>query len=143
VLEKLEALERLSRRLDPGESDRRQLLRAAQAYSEDFLTHLPENGTYRRDRGRNGLGSPLVPEAPTEFTELLTLFRAEVDSTGITPASGGQLGYIPGGGLYPSALGDFLADISNRYSGVAFAGPGAAAMELALVDWMCSLVAST
>ena len=50
------------------------------------------------------------------------------------------MGYIPGGGLYPSALGDYLADISNRYSGVAFAGPGAARMEFSLVEWMCELV---
>ena len=50
------------------------------------------------------------------------------------------MGYIPGGGLFPSALGDFLADISNRYSGVSFAGPGAARMEGALVKWMCELV---
>jgi glutamate/tyrosine decarboxylase-like PLP-dependent enzyme len=140
VLEKLAVLERLSRRLDPGAGDRRQLLQAAQAYSEDFLSSLPENGTYRRDRGRNGLGEPLIPESPSDIAEILELFRAEVDTTGITPASGGQMGYIPGGGLYPSAIGDFLADISNRYSGVAFAGPGAAAMELALVDWMCALV---
>ncbi len=50
------------------------------------------------------------------------------------------MGYIPGGGLYPSALGDYLAGISNRYSGVAFAGPGAARMAQSLVDWMCRLV---
>jgi glutamate/tyrosine decarboxylase-like PLP-dependent enzyme len=86
------------------------------------------------------LGSPLLAESATELPEILDQFRTEVDTTGITPASGGQMGYIPGGGLYPSALGDFLADISNRYSGVAFAGPGAAALELALVEWMCGLV---
>ena len=77
---------------------------------------------------------------PAEMAELLEFFRHEVDTTGILPASGGQLGYIPGGGLYPSAIGDYLADISNRYSGVAFAGPGAARMELSLVDWMRQLV---
>jgi aromatic-L-amino-acid decarboxylase len=50
------------------------------------------------------------------------------------------MGYIPGGGLYPAALGDFLADITNRYSGVSFASPGAAKMEQQLVRWMTGLV---
>jgi glutamate/tyrosine decarboxylase-like PLP-dependent enzyme len=59
---------------------------------------------------------------------------------GINPASGGHIGYIPGGGMYPSALGDFLADITNRYSGVAYASPGAAKMEQELVKWMTELV---
>ena len=140
MLEKLKALEHLSRQLDPGEDTRRQLLKAAQNYSETFLAGLPENGTYSKDLGRKGLGSSPFEESPTEFSKILDQFRAEVDTTGITPCSGGQMGYIPGGGLYPSALGDFLADISNRYSGVAFAGPGAAAMELTLVEWMCRLV---
>ena len=140
MLDKLETLEQLSRQLDPGKDSRLQLLQAVQNYSEVFLEGLPENGTYRKDLGRKGLGSPPFEESPVEIAEILQQFRAEVDTTGITPASGGQMGYIPGGGLYPSALGDFLADISNRYSGVSFAGPGAAAMELALVEWMCRLV---
>ena len=51
----------------------------------------------------------------------LSLIERHVDRPGINPASGGHLGYIPGGGLYPSALGDFLADVTNRYAGVFFA----------------------
>ena len=140
MLEKLEGLENLSRQLDPDENDRRELLQLAQEYSEHFLRNLPETGTYKKDSGRSGFGAPLFAEEPDDLPGILNQFRQEVDTTGITPASGGQMGYIPGGGLYPSALGDFLADLSNRYSGVAFAGPGAAAMELALVEWMCRLV---
>jgi glutamate/tyrosine decarboxylase-like PLP-dependent enzyme len=63
-----------------------------------------------------------------------------VDRPALNPASGGHLAYIPGGGLFPSALGDFLADISNNYAGIYFAGPGAVRMENKLIRWMCSLV---
>jgi len=49
------------------------------------------------------------------------------------------LGYIPGGGLYASSLGDFLADVTNRYAGVFFASPGAVRMENMLLDWMAGL----
>ena len=65
---------------------------------------------------------------------------ADVDVQGINPASGGHLGYIPGGGVYYSALGDFLADATNRYAGVAFASPGAVRLEKQLIRWMAELI---
>ncbi len=139
MLKKLAELERLSRRLDPGAADRRQLFKRAGEYAESFLEDLPEKNTYVKDRGENAFPACPIGENPEDMDRLLDFYRREVDTTGILPASGGQLGYIPGGGLYPSALGDYLAGISNRYSGVVFAGPGASRMELALVDWMCRL----
>jgi aromatic-L-amino-acid decarboxylase len=140
MLDKIRELERAARALDPPLAQRHALLAAVGDYAQTFLEALPETKTYTRDSGRDGFEAFPPDEAPTGIAELLGFFRREVDTTGILPASGGQMGYIPGGGLFPSALGDFLADISNRYSGVAFAGPGAARMEGALVDWMCRLV---
>lgn len=58
----------------------------------------------------------------------------------MNPASGGHLGYIPGGGIYYSALGDFLADITNRYAGVFFASPGAVRMENMLIAWFAEIL---
>jgi glutamate/tyrosine decarboxylase-like PLP-dependent enzyme len=139
-VEKIRELERVARRLDPSSEQRQALLGAVEDYAQSFLEALPAMKTYTRDPGRDAFADYPLREAPTDIGELLQFFRREVDTTGILPASGGQMGYIPGGGLFPSALGDFLADISNRYSGVAFAGPGAARMEGALVKWMCSLV---
>ena len=140
MLKKIAELEPLSRRLDPGPARRAELFDEVRGYTESFLGQLPGANTYRRDQGRNGLSDSCFDESPTDVDEILKTFRREVDTTGILPASGGQMGYIPGGGLYPSALGDFMADISNRYSGVSFASPGAAEMEWALVKWMCGLV---
>ncbi|MEE8496050.1 MAG: aminotransferase class V-fold PLP-dependent enzyme [Xanthomonadales bacterium] len=140
MLEKLEELERVARQLEPDHDEREEMLDEVRDYAEAFLTDLPAARTYTKDEGRRGFSFDAVEEAPTNLSALLELFRREVDTTGINPASGGQLGYIPGGGLFPSALGDYLADISNRYSGISFAGPGAAEMELSLVGWMCQLV---
>jgi glutamate/tyrosine decarboxylase-like PLP-dependent enzyme len=109
-------------------------------YAEFFLAGLPAARAYTKDEGRPGLSIAPIGEASASMASLLELLRSEVDTTGINSASAGQLGYIPGGGLFPSALGDYLADISNRYSGVSFAGPGAARMEQMLVEWMCRLV---
>ena len=138
--DKIRDLELQARALDPPRAQREALLTAVGDYAQSFLEALPDAKTYTRDSGRDGFAAFRPDETPSGIAELLSLFRREVDTTGILPASGGQMGYIPGGGLFPSALGDFLADISNRYSGVAFAGPGAARMEGALVDWMCRLV---
>lgn len=137
---KLDQLEQLSRLLDPGPEVRKRLFQQAGEYAETTLQALPDTPTYRVDDGRDGFANSPIEDEPAEMAALLAFFRREVDTTGILPASGGQMGYIPGGGLYPSAIGDFLADISNRYSGVSFAGPGAARMELGLVDWMRQLV---
>ena len=79
-------------------------------------------------------------ENQSDLPGVLELLDTSVLHEGINPASGGHLGYIPGGGIYPAALGDYLAGVCNRYSGVAFASPGAARLEQSLVRWMTSLV---
>ncbi len=140
MLEKLAELEQLSRQLDPDPAFRKDLFQQAGDYSESFLQRLPDLDTFVRDKGQNGFSEWPVSEEPAAMSQLLDFFQQEVDTTGILPASGGQMGYIPGGGLYPSAIGDYLADISNRYSGVAFAGPGAARMEHSLISWMSQLI---
>src|SRR5699024_3403913 len=48
----------------------------------------------------------------------------------------GHVGYIPGGGIYASALGDFLAAVSNEYAGMSYASPGAAAIENEVINWL-------
>jgi glutamate/tyrosine decarboxylase-like PLP-dependent enzyme len=73
------------------------------------------------------------------LSEILKLYAAEVEAKGIKPASGGHIGYIPGGGIYTSAIADYIADVTNEYSGMHFASPGAVAMENELIDWMKSI----
>jgi aromatic-L-amino-acid decarboxylase len=70
----------------------------------------------------------------------MTRLEHDVVRPGGNPASGGHLAYIPGGGLYHSALGDFLAAVSNKYASVFFAGPGAVRMENLLLRWVADLV---
>jgi len=140
MLKRIRELEGEARRLDPQAEQIGKLLREAGVYAQDFLRRLDTQPAYVPDPGLNGLFQSPLAEESAELEALLDHYAREVDTTGILPASGGQLGYIPGGGLFPSALGDFLAGISNRYSGVAFAGPGAARMEGELLRWMADLI---
>ena len=140
MLEKLQELERVARQLEPDQGEREGMLDEVRDYAESFLADLPTARAFTKDEGRSGFSNAPIDEDRTALIKLLESYKREVDTTGLNTTSSGQLGYIPGGGLFPSALGDYLADISNRYSGVAFAGPGAAEMELSLVGWMCRLV---
>ncbi|MEX2124650.1 MAG: aminotransferase class I/II-fold pyridoxal phosphate-dependent enzyme [Woeseia sp.] len=141
MLERIKALEQLARRLDPGAAERARWREAASGYSEQFLEHLGALPAYRPGFGDpDGALSRPFAEEPADIEDLLAILDSEVNAPGINPASPGSFGYIPGGGLYASALGDFLADVSNRYSGVFFAAPGAVRLEMQLVNWLSGLV---
>jgi glutamate/tyrosine decarboxylase-like PLP-dependent enzyme len=134
-------LESWARALEPGPEIRRQLFAEVSAYAEEFLEKLPDLPAFleTEDRGIGILDTPIAEER-RPLAHLLAHLRRDVDRPGINPASGGHLGYIPGGGLYASSLGDFLADVTNRYAGVFFASPGAVRMENMLLDWMSGLI---
>ena len=54
--------------------------------------------------------------------------------------SGGYLAYIPGGGLFHSALADFIALSLNRYVTMFMAAPGLTAIEEQVIRWLCDIV---
>lgn len=140
LLKKLAGLERVAARLEPRAAERTEMTSQVIKYTQSFLHELPEMKTYRADRGRYLTLQESFSEEPGCLESLLAKLDNAVNREGINPASGGHMGYIPGGGLYPAALGDYLADVTNRYSGVCFASPGAAYMERQLVQWMTGLV---
>jgi aromatic-L-amino-acid/L-tryptophan decarboxylase len=140
LVRRIRDVEAASRRLDPGPEERRTVRDPAVAYSESFLAELDHLRAYEADPGpAGGLRDLPIDEHPTAPDRLLEVLRAAVDTPGINPASGGHMGYIPGGGLYYAAVGDYLAAVMNRYSGVRFASPGATEMEDLLVAWMARL----
>lgn len=140
MLNKLRRLEQDATQLEPSSGSRQEMTRQAVAYAESFLNQLPEGKTFEKDAGRSARLDQPFGEQAGDFPELLDTLKTAVNFEGINPASGGHMGYIPGGGIYPSAWGDFLADITNCYSGVSFASPGGVKMERLLVQWMAGLV---
>lgn len=126
--------------LEPDAAARADLVQQANTYAEQFLQQLPDMPTFLSDKGQSTPLDAAFTEMGSRLEDLLALFDEAVMSEGINAASGGHMGYIPGGGIYPAALGDFLADVTNRYSGVSFASPGSARIEQRLVEWMAELV---
>jgi len=140
MLKRINQLEQASAGLEPSASERKELTARTVDYAETFLHGLPDGQTFEPEKGRSQLLEQAFAEAPEDLHGLLGTLKKAVNFEGINPASGGHLGYIPGGGIYPSALGDFLADVTNCYSGVSFASPGGVKMEQQLVQWMAGLV---
>lgn len=141
LLERLRQLEGASRALDPGANRRKKLRTAIMALSERFLRGLRSGKAYEEtaDKGVGLLDAP-ISENGIPIDDAIALLEHDVLRPGANPASGGYLAYIPGSGLYHSALGDFLAAISDKYAGVFFAGPGPVRMENMLVRWAADLV---
>ena len=110
-------------------------------HGDAFLDSLHDSKAYEinKDSARRLSQSPFTDE-PADVHEVLKIVEECVEKPGVNPATGRFFGYIPGGGLYYASLGDYLADISNRYAGIRFAGPGAVEMENALLGWMAGLV---
>lgn len=139
--EELLNLERIARDLEPSPDARRGTERAVLGYAEDFLQKIEGLKAYENAAGKGeGLLDSPISEYGVEIDDAIELIRRNVDTPGLNPASGGHLAYIPGGGIYYAALGDYLADVFNRYAGVFYASPGAVRMENMLVRWMCDLV---
>ncbi|NND72587.1 MAG: aminotransferase class V-fold PLP-dependent enzyme [Rhodothermales bacterium] len=139
--EEIREVENEARILDPGPARREQLRKAVVDYAERFLDTIEDRRAYIGEKPStspfefSGLNIDPVP-----VEELLDQMDRGLDNRGINPASGGHLGYIPGGGVYPSALGDYLADVTNRYAGVFFANPGAVEMENMMIRWLAAAV---
>jgi aromatic-L-amino-acid decarboxylase len=77
-------------------------------------------------------------DGPTPLADLLAAVRTAAGK-GFDTANPGFVGYIPGGGLYAAALGDFLACVLNRYTGVSNPAPALVALEAGVLRWLCRL----
>src|SRR5580693_3005620 len=76
-----------------------------------------------------------VPEHGLPHEELLEpLFREWIPRS-FNTAGPGYLAYIPGGGIFPAALADLIADATNRYTGVWRAAPALVQLEVNVLDW--------
>ncbi|HEV2442202.1 MAG TPA: pyridoxal-dependent decarboxylase [Steroidobacteraceae bacterium] len=140
LIRRIRELERTAAPLEPDAVNRRVLLQAVATHAEDFLERLPTAFVFETNVGPAAeLAGHRPCEEPAALDELLGLFRRSVEDTGLKASSAGHVAYIPGGGLYASALGDYLAAVTNEYAGVRFAGPGAVEMENVLLRWMGDL----
>lgn len=125
--------------LEPDTFQREQLIEQVMAYSQAYLDGIHEAPANYAFADGGGLYNSPIAEEGIDIGRALSLLQENVDTSGITTTSGRFLGYIPGGGLFPAALGDYLAAITNRYAGHFFASPGAVRIENMLIRWMAGV----
>jgi glutamate/tyrosine decarboxylase-like PLP-dependent enzyme len=130
-------LQAISSALEPTETQRNQYIEQVNNYTNSFINTLKNTNAYSNE---TELGNAFaITSKKKTLQEILKIYADEVATKGINPASGGHIGYIPGGGIYTAAIADYLADVTNEYSGIYFASPGAVTMENELIDWMKSI----
>lgn len=136
IKDQIERHEKSASELEISGNDRRNLQQEIHTYTEDFLDKLKTAKTFNDNKSQQILSDKWSINKPSSIEEITTLFQTEMDGIGLNPASGGHLGYIPGGGVYPAALGDYVAAVTNHYSTVHYAGPAAVELENYLVKWI-------
>jgi aromatic-L-amino-acid/L-tryptophan decarboxylase len=132
-------LENAARELDPKQEERTLILEKSVNYINDFLDQLAAKPGYGHGNFPK-LSSMNIGERGKSIDFLLDVLRTEVDPVGINSASGKHMGFIPGGGLWASSVADMLADVANKYSGIAFSGPGSVKMESQVLQWMTNII---
>jgi aromatic-L-amino-acid decarboxylase len=76
---------------------------------------------------------------PTDIALLLKVF-GEILDTGIDTGQPEHMAYVPSGGLFASAVGEFVARGSNQYTGVSALAPDLVALEHGLLSWLCDQI---
>ncbi len=77
-----------------------------------------------------------APEQGSALEPLLDLVFDTCMPRSFNAPAPGYLAFIPGGGLFPAALASFIADATNRYTGVWQAAPALVQLEANALDWL-------
>ncbi|MGI9327449.1 MAG: pyridoxal phosphate-dependent decarboxylase family protein [Pseudomonadales bacterium] len=139
--DRLQQLRTVAARMQPDAAGRASEFAQVRDHAERFLEQLTERNVVGAHTDRaQALAAMALSAQPSNIADALTIIERFVDNSGYHLGSSRFFGYIPSGGLYESALGDYLADVSNRYAGVGLAAPGAARMEQTLLRWLADVV---
>lgn len=112
----------------------------ASAVLERAIAHVatlgeqPACGDVHAETACRALREP-APEHGTALEPLLDRLFGEWVPRSFNSAGPGYLAFIPGGGVFPAALADLIADTTNRYTGVWLAAPLLVQLEANVLDW--------
>jgi len=145
LIKEIEGLQEESIALEATAQQRSHMMKDVQNYTENFLNQLPEAVAYMNEGFKRTERDHFfeIDEEKSTMEDILPFVKERVNSAGFNAASGGYMGYIPGGGIYESALGDYMAAVTNVYAGIFSASPGAVRMENELIRWAGKLVGYT
>lgn len=135
IIEKLRQLHTVSRELEIPVPQRAVLTQKAVGLANHFIKEIKTAKSFTNKEA----GGLEITGKRHSFFRLLDMYQKQVIETGIMAPSGKHFGYIPAGGIYASALADYIAAVTNPYAGVYYANPGAATIENEVVNWLKAL----
>ncbi len=135
--QKILELEKISGELEPSQGVRNNYFQQIRDFANTFINDIELAKAFSGKKPDRKLFKVNGRKTPLE--DLIRIYSDEVVRKGINAASGGHIGYVPGGGIFTSSLGDYLADITNEYAGLMYASPGAVIMENEVLNWMKSV----
>jgi aromatic-L-amino-acid decarboxylase len=128
--------------LELAGQDMRRLVDQAMERIVDYIESLPSQPAIDIE-GTAGVARSVMeplPEHGAAFPALLDRLFNDLVPKGYNTAGPGYLAYIPGGGIFHSAVADLIAASVNRYVGVWAAAPALAQLEAAVVRWFADLI---
>lgn len=134
ILNQLKELALISNQLEVSEDERINALKTVGKFSNEFIESLPTIKSFQESS--TPIQQLSITNHKKTLDELLLLYQKEVVEKGIVAASGGHLGYIPGGGIFNAAIADFIAAVTNPYAGIFYASPGAVTIENEVISWL-------
>lgn len=136
----------LSYPLEPDATEMHRLAEAVVERAIAFVDELEEHPASLagispeaiRDLQHRLLSPP--PEVPVQTLDELLGRIEEAAAAAVETAGPSYLAYIPGGGMFASAVADLYARATNRYVGMAATAPGLVALEWSVVRWLADVV---
>ena len=128
--------------LEPDDDTMRTMVRLSLDRILDHLQGMAKSPAADTSRGA-AVARSLIEPAPEEgvpFETLLARLFDDVIPTSVNTAGPGYLAYIPGGGVFHSALADFIAKSVNRYVGYWYMAPAIVQIECTVLRWFCEIV---
>ncbi len=105
----------------------------------ESLPQAPANGAHDGAAMARSLREP-PPAAGRPYEDILEfLFERAIPNSFTTPGPG-YLAYIPGGGIFHTAVADLIANSVNRYVGVFAAAPALAQLEANVLSWFAQWI---
>ncbi len=143
MLDQIKQLESTARQLETTIAQRADWMEALLRHSEQFLRTLPQQKSFYQNEHEGVAISETPVGQAMSMESILDLYQRSVSEVNINPPSARHFGYIPGGGLFHSAMADYLAAVTNPYAGMYFANPGAVRIENQVIRWLCQLAGYT
>jgi aromatic-L-amino-acid decarboxylase len=128
--------------LDPGAETLDRWLQDASAWVLDHLDRVadaPSAGVTGEEAERiaQDVSVPIAEEPLGDLAAILPRFGRAVEA-GLRPNGPGYVAYVPGGGLPAVAIADLLADVANRFTGIAATSPALVRLEADVLRWLAA-----